>query len=278
MTYSIVARDKKTGEMWVAVQTHWFWVGNNVPWLEAGVGAIATQAQTEMKYGKRWIELLKQWKLPEEVIKEIWKDDEGFDFRQVAIIDNKWNISTHTWNSCVKYADYIIGDWFIVQGNLLTNEDVLPAMKQAYEDNINTDFTERLYLSIKAGEEAWGELRWVQSAALRIVSGTKGEYDIVNLRIDDHEAPLNEIHRQINLQKAYNFLNEAELQGEIWSIKKSLELFSRAQNILPKSKEVLFWKAFMLKNRGMLEEAQEILDRYFQWEEMWLELWERIEG
>ena len=278
MTYSIVARDKKTGQMWVAVQTHWFGVGNSVPWLEAWVGAIATQAQLHMKYWKDWLKLLKEWKTPDEVIQEIWKDDEGFDFRQVAIIDSSGNIAAHTGNSCVKYAGYLIWGEFVVQWNILTNDKVLPAMKQAYEDNLEEDFVERLYLAIKAWEEVGWELRGVQSAALKIVSGKQDEYDIINLRIDDHEAPLSEIKRQIDMQKWYNFLNDAELRWEIWTVEKSLELFSQAEKMLPWNKEVLFWRAFMFYNRGKKEEAQQILDKYFSKEPMWLEMWERILG
>ena len=278
MTYSIVARDKKTWNMWVAVQTHWFGVGNSVPWLEEWVGAIATQAQLHMKYWKDWLRLLEQGKSPDEVIKEIWKDDEGFDFRQVAIIDNFWNIAAHTGKSCVKYADYIIWDNFIVQWNILTNDRVLPAMKEAYEKNLEVDFAERLYLAIKAWEEAGGELRGVQSAAVRIVWPKKDSYDIINLRIDDHEAPLDEIKRQIDMQKWYNYLNDAELSWEIWTVEKSLELFSQAEKMLPWNKEVIFWRAFMFYNRGEKEEAKQILDTYFSKEPMWLEMWDRIQG
>ena len=276
MTYSVVARDKKTGQLWVAVQTHWFWVGNNVPWLEAWVWAIATQAQLHMLYGKKGLELLKQWKLPEEIIQEIWKDDEGFDLRQVAIIDNHWNIVAHTWKDCVKHAGYLIGDGFIVQGNILTNENILPAMKKAYEQNIESDFAERLYLCVKAGEEAWWELRWVQSAALRIVSGERDEYDAINLRIDDHKAPLTELKRQINLQKAYNFLNEAELEWEIWDMQKSLELFEKSWEIMPDNLEVPFWKAFMLQNRWKTEEAEELFSQFAS-NPKWNELRNRLQ-
>lgn len=276
MTYSIVARDKKTGQLGVAVQTHWFGVGNNVPWLEAWVGAIATQAQTNMDYGKKWLKLLEGWKTPEEVIQEIWNTDKAFESRQVAIIDVIWNIAVHTWKDCIKYAGYLIGEDYIVQGNILSNESILLAMQQSYEKNKDVDFPERLYLSIKAAEEAGGELRWVQSTALRIVSREKDTYDIMNLRIDDHKEPLIELKRQLDIQKAYNFLNEAEEEWSIWDIEVSLKLFSQALDIIPESKEFLFWKAFMLKNRGRLKESEEIFHQNFWEDSTWIELKKRI--
>lgn len=276
MTYSVVARDTKTGQLWVAVQTHWFGVGNNVPWLEAWVWAIATQAQTNMDYGKKWIKLLWDGKSPSEVLKEISYSDTAFESRQVAMMDSKGNMIAHTGKDCIKYAWYLIWENFIVQGNILTNDRVLPAMKFAYEENIDADFAERLYLCIKAGEEAGWELRWVQSAALRIVSWEKESYDIMNLRIDDHPKPLVEMKRQLDIQRAYNFLNEAEEEWETWDIQKSLELFSQALEIIPESEEFLFWKAYMLKNRWRKEQAKEIIWKYFSESKLWMELWGRI--
>lgn len=275
MTYSVVARDKKTWQLWVAVQTHWFGVGNNVPWLEAGVWAIATQAQTNMDYWKRWLQLMQSWKSVQEAFDEISKNDEALDVRQVAMMDNTWKIVAHTGNGCVKYADYIQGDDFIVQGNLLSNEEVLPVMKKAYEDNIDNNFARRLYLCIKAWEEAGWELRWVQSAALRIVPWDRDTYDIINLRIDDSVAPLQEIYRQLEIQKAYNILTLAEEEWEVWSIEKSLELFSESLNIISDSEEILFWKAFMLNTRGKIKEAEEIF-KQFPEDSKWQELRNRI--
>lgn len=275
MTYSVVARDIKTWHLGVAVQTHWFWVGNNVPWLEAWVWAIATQAQTNMDYGKKWLKLLWDGKSPSEVLKEISHSDTAFESRQVAMIDSIGNMIAHTGKDCIKYAWYLIWESFIVQGNILTNDRVLPAMKSAYEENIDTDFAERLYLCIKAWEEAWWELRWVQSAALRIVPWERDSYDIINLRIDDHTQPLSELKRQLDIQKAYNLLNDAEEEWITWDIGLSLKLFTQALTILPESEEILFWKAYMLKNKGRTEEAEEIFKKFWD-NSKWGELRKRI--
>ena len=271
MTYSVVARDKKTWQLWVAVQTHWFGVWNNVPWLESGVGAIATQAQTNMDYGKKWLKLLKQGETPEETFRKIAKGDDALKVRQVAMLDNNGNTFAHTGEGCLKYADYYVWDNFIVQGNILTNQNVIPAMKKAYEKNIDIDFAERLYLCLKAGEEAWWELRGVQSAALRIVPWKADTYDVIDLRIDDHEIPLIELKRQLDLQKAYNILIQAEEAGFTWTYEESLDLFSQAFAIIPNNEEFLFWKAFMLQNNWKQEEAEEIFSQFAEnskWQEM----------
>lgn len=275
MTYSIIARDTKTWNLWVAVQTHWFGVGNNVPWLQSGVWAIATQAQTNMDYGKKWLVLLEERKTPQEAFQEIAKTDEALHARQVAMIDVYGNTFAHTWQGCLKYADYIMWDNFVVQGNILTNRDVLPAMKEVYEKNIHLDFAERLYLCIKAWEDAWWEVRWVQSASLRIVPWVKDTYDIIDLRVDDNEKPLQEMKRQLDIQKAYKILVQAEEVGFTWSIEESLTLFSQALKILPDNQEILFWKAFMLQYRWEIEEAEKIF-RNFPANSTWHELRKRI--
>ncbi len=275
MTYSVVARDKKTGQLGIAVQTHWFGVGNNVPWLESGVWAVATQAQTNMDYGKKWLELMQSGKSVKLAFDEIATSDEALDVRQVAMMDNEWSIVTHTWSWCLNYASYLQWDGFIVQGNILTNEDVVPAMKESYEKNIDKDFAERLYLCIKAWEEAWWELRWVQSAALRIVPWIKGSYDIMNLRVDDHTTPLSELKRQLDLQKAYNLLIQAEEAGFTGTYEESLDLFSRAFEILPDNEEFFFWKAFMLQNHWKKKQSEEIFNTILK-DEKWKELKKRI--
>lgn len=276
MTYSVIARDKKTGQLWIAVQTHWFGVGYRVPWLMAWVGAIATQAQTNMDYGKKWLELLNSGKSIEESFQEISKDDEALDMRQVAVIDVEGNTFAHTGKWCVEHAWYLIGDNFIVQGNILTNDTVLPAMKQTYEENIDGDFAVRLMKTLHAGQDAGGELRGQQSAALRIVSGEKDTYDIMNLRIDNDPSPLAKMSWQLDICRAYDTLMDAEEEGDTWNFNTSLELFEKVFCIIPESEEALFWKAFMLKNNGKIEEAEKIFSS-FPKDSKWHELRNRLQ-
>lgn len=276
MTYSIVARDKETWDMWVAVQTHWFWVGNNVPWLKSGVWAIATQALTEMKYWYGWLELLEEWKTPEELLKIIWDEDEAYELRQVAVIDNNWNIASHTGGDCVNHAWSIVWDNFVVQWNILTNDNVLKAMHNAYEKNLNKPFPERLLLTLQWWQDAWGEIRWQQSSALCIVSNKKWETPKIKLQIDNSVTPIKDLMDSLNIYLWYEYLKDAEDEWTTWDIEKSLELFQKVKELLPDNKEVFFWEASMLYNRWRIEESKKIFDTHFTWDENWQELWNRI--
>lgn len=275
MTYSVVARDTKTGRLWIAVQTHWFGVGNNVPWLESWVWAIATQAQTNMDYGKKWLELLKDWLSPEDVFKKIAESDNAIESRQVAIIDTQGNIFAHTGKQCVDVSGYLIWDNFVVQWNILTNKNVLPAMKKAYEENMERDFAIRLMETLHAWQDAGGELRWQQSAALRIVSWEKNAYDIINLRIDNDPEPLKKMWWQLDMSVAYKALMQAEEEWEAWNIEMSLKLFDKFSHIMGDTEEGLFWKAFMLMNNWRLKEAEQIF-KQFPENSQWQELRKRI--
>jgi uncharacterized Ntn-hydrolase superfamily protein len=276
MTYSIVARDQKTWDMWVAVQTHWFWVGDNVPWVKAWVWAIATQALTEMRYWYEGIEQLEQWKKPEEVLKMLSDIDEAFQSRQVAMIDNEGNLVSHTGDDCVKHAWSIIWDNFIVQWNILTNDTVLQSMYDSYEQNLHVDFPERLLLSLQAWQDAWWELRWQQSSALFVASGKKWENLKLQLKVDNSKTPILDLKESLKVKQWYDLLMKAEEEWTLWDIDKSLDLFQAAKEKLPGNKEVLFWEASMLYNRGRKEESEEIFKIHFEWESNWKELWNRI--
>ena len=262
--------------MWVAVQTHWFWVGNNVPWVKSGVWAIATQALTEMKYWYDWLALLEEWSTPEEVLKKIGSGDEIHESRQVAVIDNNWNIASHTGTDCVIHAGSIVWDNFVVQWNILTNDKVLQAMYDTYVENHDKPFPERLLLTLQWWQGAWWEIRWQQSSALSIVSNKKWEIPKINLKVDDSLTPIQDLMNSLNIYIWYEFLKDAEDEWTIWDIEKSLNLFQKAKELLPNNKEVLFWEASMLYNRWRIDESKKIFDIHFKWQENWQELWNRI--
>ena len=276
MTYSIVARDKETGDMWVAVQTHWFWVWDNVPWVKSWVWAIATQALTEMRYWYEWIEHLEKWKKPEEVLKALSDIDDAYQSRQVAMIDNEGSLVSHTGDDCVKYAWSIVWDNFIVQWNILANDTVLQSMYDAYEQNSNMSFPERLLMSLQAWQDAWWELRWQQSSALFVVSNKKWENPKIQLKIDDSTTPIEDLKKSLKIKQWYDLLMKAEEEWTLWDIDKSLKLFQEAKNFLQNNKEVLFWEASMLYNRERKEQSKEIFETHFKWEDNWRELWNRI--
>lgn len=276
MTYSIVARDKKTWDMWVAVQTHWFWVGDNVPWLQSWVWAIATQALTEIKYGSEWLQFLADWLTPEEVLKKIWKSDEALESRQVAMIDNNWLYISHTGKECLRFAGSIVWDNFIVQWNCLTNDWVLNSMSQTYENNLHISFPERLLLSLQAWQDAWWELRGQQSSALSVVSNVKWDLPKISLKVDNSKTPISDLQELLWQKQWYDLLMEAEEVWVVGTIEDSLELFQEAKQGLPWNDEVYFWEAFMLYNRWKKIEAISIIDEKFKWKDNWQELWNRV--
>jgi uncharacterized Ntn-hydrolase superfamily protein len=168
-TYSIVARDPITGEMGVAVQSHWFSVGTAVSWAEAGVGAVATQSFVNKSFGIRGLQLLKTGLTAQETLDKLLSDDEGREVRQVAIVDNKGNVATHTGKNCIDYAAHIKGNGFSVQSNMMLTDKVCSAMSQAYEKNKNKVLAERMILALEAAQKAGGDIRGQQSAAIIIV-------------------------------------------------------------------------------------------------------------
>ena len=143
-TYSIIARDPKTGEMGVGVQSHWFSVGSVVSWGEAGIGVVATQSLVNKSFGLRGLDLLKQGKSPQEVIEILLSDDDGRDVRQVAILDAQGRVATHTGSKCIKQAGHKVGDNFSVQTNLMLSDKVWSAMAETYEKNNSMSLPERI--------------------------------------------------------------------------------------------------------------------------------------
>src|SRR5678815_1666998 len=140
-TFSIVARDSLTGEMAVAVQSHWFSVGTSVSWAEAGVGAVATQSFVNKSFGIRGLDLLRRGLTAQEALDALLKDDEGRDVRQVAIVDTKGNVATHTGKGCIQYATQIEGKQFSVQSNMMLTDQVSKAMAAAFESVSYTHLT-----------------------------------------------------------------------------------------------------------------------------------------
>ncbi len=195
-TYSIVARDEQTGELGVAVQSHWFSVGSIVSWAEAGVGAIATQSFVNVSFGPQGLLLLKKGKSANEVLNELIEKDEGRDFRQLAIIDAKGNVATYTGSKCIEVAEHKIGKNYSVQANMMLNDKVIPAMAQAFE-NSKGPLAERLIAALKAAQEVGGDIRGQQSASLLVVSGKSTgkiwEDRLIDLRVEDHPQPVEEL-------------------------------------------------------------------------------------
>src|SRR3989440_12752975 len=212
-TFSIVARDPETGELGVAVQSHWFSVGSNVAWAEAGVGAIATQSFIDPSYGRDGLDLMRGGASAEEALKSLLAKDEGRDVRQVAMIDARGRVAAHTGAKCIEAAGDHVGRNYSVQANLMSNARVWPAMARAFETT-KGDLADRMLAALDAAQAAGGDIRGRQSAAIVVVTGKptgKPWADrIFDLRVDDHPEPLKELRRLLTFQRAYKHLDTGE--------------------------------------------------------------------
>ena len=279
-TYSIIARDPKTGEMGIGVQSHWFSVGSVVSWGEAGIGVVATQSLVNKSFGLRGLDLLKQGKSPQEVIEILLSDDDGRDVRQVAILDAQGRVATHTGSKCIKQAGHKVGDNFSVQANLMLSDKVWPAMAEAYKKNNSMSLPERIIKSLEAAESVGGDIRGKQSAALLIVAGEtteeKWEDPTIDLRVEDHLEPLKELSRLLKVYRAYEHMNKGDLAIEKGDMDKALDEYDVAQKMFPENLEMTYWVAVSLANQKKINEAMELFEKVFKKDENWYILTERL--
>ncbi len=279
-TFSIVARDAKTGEIAVAVQSHWFSVGTAVSWGEAGVGVVATQSFTNKSFGIRGLELLKQGKSPQEAMDVLLSDDEGRDFRQVAILDIKGRVATHTGKSCIDYAGHANGENFSVQANMMLNDKVVPAMENAWKENSEMSLAERMVAVLQAAQNAGGDIRGKQSAALLVfaaeASGEPWNDKLIDLRVDDFENPIQEIDRLLKVFRAYEHMNQGDLYVEKNEMKSAMDEYNAAMKMFPENLEMQYWTAITLANNKQTERASEMLQNIYKKDSNWRELTKRL--
>jgi uncharacterized Ntn-hydrolase superfamily protein len=193
MTWSIIARDKATGHIGIAVATRFFAVGARVPHIAAGIGGIATQALVNPYYGIDGIRLLREGKRPQEVADILLAADTGRESRQLHIMDAEARIAAHTGKECVDWCGHLSGDGFSIAGNMLAGGAVLDETAKAYAAHASLPFARRLLMAMRAGEAAGGDKRGKQSAAL-LIHGEE-EWSALDLRVDDHADPLAELER-----------------------------------------------------------------------------------
>jgi uncharacterized Ntn-hydrolase superfamily protein len=193
MTWSIVARDPLTGHIGIAVTTCAFAVGCRVPFIASGVGAIASQAFVNPFYGLRGLELLRAGGSADDVIRIVSATDEGASDRQVHVMDAKGRFAAHTGDTCVPWAGHIIADHFSVAGNMLVGAPVIEETARVFAAQGALPFAKRFIAALRAGQEAGGDKRGKQSAAILIHDNE--EYARLDLRVDDHAEPLDELAR-----------------------------------------------------------------------------------
>jgi len=279
-TYSIVARDEKTGEMAVAVQSHWFSVGTSVSWGEAGVGVVATQSFINKSFGPRGLELLTQGKTPQEALYILLSDDPGKDFRQVAILDKTGNVATHTGKKCIDAAGHANGENFSVQANMMLNDKVVPAMEQAWKANNTLPLAERMVEVLKAAQAAGGDIRGKQSAALVVVAAQKSDkpWDdrLIDLRVDDAENPVVEIARLLKVFRAYEHMNRGDLYVEKNEMQKAMDEYNSAMKMFQGNLEMQYWTAITLANGKDTAKASTMLQAIYKKDANWRELTKRL--
>ena len=278
-TYSIVARDPATGEMGVAVQSHYFSVGATVPWAEAGTGAVATQSLVLVDYGPNGLTLMRGGMSAPTALDSLRRADPNPDVRQVAMVDAQGRVAAHTGTMAIPAAGHQTGNQYSVQANLMDKETVWPAMAKAYEA-AKGDLAERMMQALEAAEKEGGDIRGRQSAAILIVKGTstgKPWADrVMDLRVEDHPEPLVELRRLISLRRAYNASDAGDNAIAARQPDEALRQYEQAAKLAPNVVELQFWAALSMYTSGREEEARTIFRRVFAKEGRWAELVPRL--
>ena len=278
-TFSIVARDSVTGELGVAVQSHWFSVGPLVPWAEAGVGAVATQSFVDPAYGPLGLDLMRAGKSARQSLDGLIASDPGKDVRQVAMVDAKGTVAAHTGAKCIPAAGHIEGEQFTVEANLMLNAKVWPAMAKAYRES-KGDLADRMLAALDAAQSVGGDIRGRQSAAILIVSrkptGKPWQDRIMDLRVEDHPEPLKELRRLVTVHRAYQHMNAGDLATEHNDIDGALKEYGAAMEMTPDNLEMKYWTAVALVNAGRLEKSLPLFKEIFAADPNWAELTPRL--
>jgi uncharacterized Ntn-hydrolase superfamily protein len=279
-TFSIVARDPVTGEMAVGVQSHWFSVGTAVSWGEAGVGVVATQSFINKSYGPKGLALMKEGKSAPEALSELLKADEGREVRQVAMIDAKGDVISFTGKNCIDHAGNKTGKNYSVQSNMMLTDQVNEAMSKAYESSEGKPLAERVLIAMEAAQDAGGDIRGKQSAAILVVAGKSSGQPwsdkLIDLRVDDNAAPLDELDRLLRLFRAYEHMDKGDLATEKNDMKLAMEEYSAAMKMFPENLEMKYWTAITLANNKKIKEASEMLQRIYAEDSNWRELTKRL--
>lgn len=279
-TFSIVARDPKTGEMAAAVQSHWFSVGSSVIWGKSGVGVVATQSFIRKAYGPLGLELMEKGESPQNALNALLGKDPGREVRQVAFLNTKGESAVYTGKKCIDYARDIHGANYSVQSNMMLTDRVCKAMQQAFLKNTNLPLAERLVSCLKAAQEAGGDIRGKQSAALIEVAGkpVKNSWDdkLIELRVDDSANPIPELSRLLALHRAYEHMNNGDLQVEKGNMPKAMAEYSAAEKMFPSNLEMQYWHAITLANNKGVQQAAKMLKKIYAIDGNWRELTRRL--
>jgi uncharacterized Ntn-hydrolase superfamily protein len=278
-TFSIVARDTITGEIGVAVQSHWFSVGTTVPWAEAGVGAVATQSFVEPAYGPLILSRIRSGERATGALVAETDADSLRDVRQVLVIDRAGNAGAYTGQGCMPFCGHHVGRDHVCAGNLLLADKVWDRMSEAFE-HAPGPLGDRLIAALEAGEAAGGDSRGMQSAALIVVKVVDPERPWknrpVDLRVEDHPEPIRELRRLYSLRRAYDMADEGDNAFAIKDYAGARRHYDDAVRIVPQNDELIFWRGSMKMGTGDEEGAVTDVRRAIELNPRWSPLIARL--
>jgi uncharacterized Ntn-hydrolase superfamily protein len=261
MTYSIVARDPGSGRFGIAIQTCWPFVGAGCPWVESGVGAVVTQSFTEIAHGPNGLARLRSGDPAAAVLQGLLAADPGEAIRQVGVVDRAGRAAAHTGSRCVDAAGHITAEGVAIQANMMERPSVWPAMLAAWVAGTGPSFADRLLAVLRAAEAEGGDIRGRQSAAL-VVSGTPEDPPWkrhIDIRVDDHPAPLEELARLLRLHQAFEALDQAEELGQAGDRGRAEAASTEAGRLAPDDGQVMVWRAIGLAGADRVEEGRRLL-------------------
>ena len=275
-TYSIVAFDPETGELGVAVQSHWFSVGPLCAWARAGVGAVATQSVVEPAYGPNALDRLHEDVNARQALGELLAADPLAHVRQVAVIDVRGVVATHTGKACIAHAGHVTGEHHSCQANMMQRDTVPQAMSDAFTGSTGA-LSDRLLAALDAAEAQGGDVRGRQSAAMVVVAPDGEPWRrTVDLRVEDHGAPLDELRRLLSLQRAYDLAGAGDELLAAGRTDEAGTLYQRAAELAPNSDELLFWSGLAIAQAGDLEAGVAAVRRAAEQNPNWLVLLDRL--
>jgi uncharacterized Ntn-hydrolase superfamily protein len=274
-TYSIVARDAVSGELGVAVQSHWFSVGSVVAWARPGVGAVATQSVAEVAHGPNALERLASGLDAGAAIAAVLASDEQARYRQLGVVDAGGGSAAHTGEDCIPFAGEVVGEGFACQANMMAGETVPAAMASAYRA-AGGDLAARLLAALLAAEGEGGDVRGRQSAALLVVPASgepwRTRFDV---RVEDHADPLAELERLVRLARAYEMAGEGDELAAEGEHARATELYSAAAELAPEADELTFWAGLGVAAQDV-ERGVELVQQAAAVKPSWLTLLERL--
>jgi uncharacterized Ntn-hydrolase superfamily protein len=258
VTYSIIGRDHDSGEVGIAVESRWFHAGQDLAWIEPGVGAVCTQAMIEPAYGFRGLQLLRDGHSAEDALAELTAADEGRDIRQVAIADADGRYAQHTGAGCVAAAGHATGKDCCAQGNMLASDTCWGAMVAAFEET-GGNLTDRLLAALAAAEREGGDARGRQAARILVrpaqATGIPWQDRVVDLQVVDHPDPVPELRRLVNVSRAYDHLGRAFERVDRGDVAAALNEAAAAHALAPADDQITFWRASFLGLAGRIDEA-----------------------